>query len=320
MNLLEKCSHYLTQLFPFWIILFAAIAFISPGTFNSYGSSIPWLLGVIMLGMGLTMTPNDFKLVLTRPKDVFYGISLRYLIMPLTAFCIAKILDLPPALASGLILVGACPSGTSSNVMTFIAKGDTALSVTVSSLNTVLSPILTPYIFVLLAGTFIPINATDLFIDILKIVLLPISIGLLCRVLIPKVIDKLSKIIPVVSVFAIVTIVGIVVSLSAEKLMTVAFVAFLAVVLHNAFGLSLGYGSSRLLGLGHKKSKAISFEIGMENSGLAVALALAHLDPVAALPGAIFSFWATLSGSLLASFWRNRDKEASTVLITQSQK
>lgn len=313
MKLLEKLAHYLTQLFPVWIVLFAVIAFLSPGTFNSYGSAIPWLLGVIMLGMGLTMTPNDFKLVFTRPKDVFYGISLRFLIMPLTAFFIAKFLDLPPALASGLILVGACPSGTSSNVMTFIAKGDTALSVTVSSLNTLLSPILTPYIFVLLAGTFIPINAVDLFVDILKIVFLPVTLGLLFRMLIPTIIDKLNKVIPVVSVFAIVTIVGIVVALSAQKLMTVAFVAFLAVVLHNALGLSLGYGSSRLLGLDHKKSKAISFEIGMENSGLAVALALAHLDPVAALPGAIFSFWATLSGSLLASFWRNRSKDTSAV-------
>lgn len=317
MKFLDKLSHYLTQLFPLWIILFAAVAFFYPAVFNSYGKSIPWLLGVIMLGMGLTMTPKDFQLVFTRPKDVFYGISLRFIIMPGVAFCIAKLLDLPPALASGLILVGACPSGTSSNVMSFIAKGDTALSVTVSSINTMLSPILTPYIFVLLAGTFIPINATDLLIDILKIVLFPVTLGILFRMMMPNIVDKLGAIVPTISVFSVVTILGIVVALSASKLMTVAGVAFLAVILHNCLGLGLGYGSSRALGLDHRKSKAISFEIGMENSGLAVALALAHLDPIAALPGAIFSFWATLSGSLLASFWGNRDsKEAASTIET----
>ena len=314
MKALEKIAHYLTQLFPVWIILFALLGFFAPSMFTSYGKSIPWLLGVIMLGMGLTMTPKDFQLVFTRPKDVFYGVILRFLIMPFVAFGLAKLLNLSPELASGLILVGACPSGTSSNVMAFIAKGDTALAVTVSSINTLLSPILTPYIFVLLAGTFIPINATDLLVDILKIVLLPVTLGVLVRFFFPTILDRLGKIIPVVSVFSIVLIVGIVVSLSAGKLAAVAGVAFLAVALHNGLGLGLGYGASRALGLNHHKSKAISFEIGMENSGLAVALALAHLNPVAALPGVIFSFWATLSGSLLASYWGNKaNKEVDKV-------
>lgn len=313
MNLIEKVSHYLTQLFPVWIVVFALIGFFMPETFNGLGKAITPLLGVIMLGMGLTMTPKDFQLVFTRPKDVFYGVALRFIIMPGIAFGITKLLNLPPALAAGLILVGACPSGTSSNVMTFIAKGDTALSVTVSSINTMLSPFLTPYIFVLLAGTFIPINAEALLLDILQIVLLPVSAGILLRYFIPKVIDRIMKVVPVVSVFSVVTIVGTVVALSADKLATVAGVAFLAVILHNCLGLSLGYGSSRALGLDHRKSKAISFEIGMENSGLAVALAMAHLEPLAAIPGAIFSFWATLSGAMLASFWGRQENKKEEV-------
>ena len=312
MKSFDKLAHYLTQLFPVWIVLFAVIAFFYPTVFNSYGSSIPWLLGVIMLSMGLTMTPKDFQLVFTRPKDVFYSVALRFAIMPTVAFLIVKILDLPPALAAGVILVGCCPSGTSSNVMTFIARGDTALSITATSINTLVSPILTPYIFVLLAGTFIPIDAMALFADILKIVIFPVIAGLLLRMAIPNIIDRLGKAVSVISVFSVVTILGIVVALSAEKLMTVASIAFVAVILHNCLGLGLGYGSSRALGLDHRKAKTLSFEVGMENSGLAVALALAHLDPIAALPGAIFSFWGTLSGSLLASFWGNRDKDDPT--------
>ena len=159
MNAIEKFAKFITKLFPVWVILFAVIAFYSPDPFKPLVSYIPYLLGLIMLGMGLTMSLDDFKLVFTRPKDVFYGVVLRYAIMPGVAYLIAKLLGLPPSLAAGLILVGACPSGTASNVMTFIAKGDTALSVTISSINTILAPILTPFIFLYLAGTLIPINA-----------------------------------------------------------------------------------------------------------------------------------------------------------------
>jgi BASS family bile acid:Na+ symporter len=268
---------------------------------------VPWLLGLIMLGMGLTMSVNDFKLVLTRPKDVVLGIVLRYLIMPLIGFGVAKVLELPPALAAGLVLVGACPSGTASNVMAFLAKGDTALSVTVSSFNTILAPVLTPFIFLYLAGTMIPIQAGALLVDILKIVLFPIALGIVLRSLFGSRIDKLSNVIPAVSVISIILIIAAVVALNAGRLASVAGIAILAVILHNSLGLFLGYGVSRGAGLGEKKSRAISFEIGMENSGLAVALAMAHLDPMAAIPGAIFSVWHNFSGSLLAGFWGNRE-------------
>lgn len=317
MNKLEFLAKKITHLFPLWVILFSAIAFLSPAPFKPFGKYIPYLLGVIMLGMGLTMSLDDFKLVFTRPKDVLYGVGLRFIIMPGVAFIIAKVLDLPPALATGLILVGACPSGTASNVMSFIAKADTALSVTVSSINTILAPLLTPYIFVLLAGTFIPINAEALLIDILKIVLFPVALGILIRSFATSFVNRWIQVIPLISVVSIITILAIVVALSAGKLATVAGIAFVAVALHNALGLSLGYGSSRFLGMGHKKAKAISFEIGMENSGLAVALAIAHLDPLAAVPGAIFSIWANFTGSLLAGYWGTRaDKKEAAKIAT----
>jgi len=309
METMEKIAKFITKLFPVWVIVFAGIAFLSPDPFKPFGKYIPYLLGLIMLGMGLTMSLDDFKLVLTRPKDVFYGVLLRCFIMPGVAFAVAKLLDLPPSLAAGLILVGACPSGTASNVMTFIAKGDTALSVTVSSINTVLAPILTPYIFLFLAGTLIPIDAGALLYDILKIVLFPVTIGIVVRMFASDVVERITKVIPLVSVLSIIAIISIVVALSAAKLATVAGIAFAAVALHNALGLSLGYGASRAVGINHKKSKAICFEIGMENSGLAVALAIAHLDPIAAIPGAIFSVWHNFTGSILAGFWAARDAD-----------
>lgn len=315
MEKLERVAKLITKLFPLWVIIFSVYAFFNPDPFKPHAKYISYLLGVIMLGMGLTMTLDDFKLVLTRPKDVFAGVFFRYLIMPFVGFAVAKMLGLPPALAAGLILVGCCPSGTASNVMTFLARGDTALSVTVSSINTVLAPVLTPYMFLLLAGTLIPIKAEALLIDILKIVIVPIAIGIGLRTFLSSFVDSIMKIVPVVSVICIVFVIAIVIALNAAKLATVAVIAFAAVALHNAIGLGLGYGASRAVGMSEDKSKAICFEIGMENSGLAVALALVHLDPIAAIPGAIFSVWHNLSGSLLAGYWSSKKDKAEDHIV-----
>jgi bile acid:Na+ symporter, BASS family len=306
----ERIVRFITKLFPVWVILFALAAFLAPNSFKPIGGYVPWLLGLIMLGMGLTMSLNDFKLVLSRPKDVIAGVALRYLIMPLVAFLVSKALGLSPSLAAGLILVGCSPSGTASNVMTFIAKGDTALSLTVSSVNTVLAPLLTPFIFLYLAGTLIPVDASALLTDILKIVLAPIAIGVIINMAAGNAIKKVTTIVPLVSVVAIILIISAVIALSAAKLATVAAIAFAAVIAHNACGLALGYYGARGVGMNHTKSKAIAFEIGMENSGLAVALAIAHLNPMAAIPGAIFSVWHNFTGSLLAGYWGGRDAAA----------
>ncbi|HWR06067.1 bile acid:sodium symporter family protein [Sporomusa sp.] len=307
MGKLTRAAQIVTKYVSIWVIAGAVVAFYYPVAFKPLAQEIPYLLAMIMLGMGLTMTPGEFKLVLQRPKDIFYGITLRYLIMPVVAWGVAKLLALPPELAAGLILVGCCPSGTASNVMTFIARGDTALSVSVSSLNTLLSPILTPAIFLMLVGAIIPVNTSALFIDIFKIIVLPIIIGVSLRLTAEKYVTYLQPIIPAVSVILIVITIGVVVALNAAKISTVAFIALLAVIMHNLLGLGLGYGASRTLGMSEPKSRAIAFEIGIENSGLAVALALAHLDPIAAIPGAIFSVWHNLSGSILAAYWIKKD-------------
>lgn len=285
------------------VLLVSIISYISPGLLKPLAPNIPYLLGLIMLGMGLTMTTADFRLVFTRPGDVFFGVLLRYAIMPVVAWGVAAALQLPPALAAGVILVGCCPSGTASNVMTFLAKGDVALSVSVSSLNTLLAPLLTPTLFLLFGGAILPVPAGALFADIVKIVLVPLLAGMLIRILFARQVDRLQPVVPALSALAIVVTVGAVIAVNAARLEGVAWAALLAVMLHNGLGLLLGYLSARSLRMGETKARAITYEIGMENSGLAAALALAHLDPVAAVPGAIFSVWHNLSGSVLAGYW-----------------
>lgn len=310
MKYLEKVAQFICRNMTLWVVVFSTIAFFHPEPFKPIGRYISPMLGVIMLGMGLTMSIDDFRLVLTRPKDVFYGVFFRYLIMPLVGFGVAKALGLPPALAAGMVLLGAAPSGTGSNVMTYIAKGDTALSVTVSSVNTLLAPVLTPYIFLALAGTMIPIDVVALLLDIVKIVLIPVAAGVALHAAAPRLVDKLTKVVPSVSVMFIIAIMASVVALNASKMAMMAVVLGVAVAIHNVAGLVLGYYSGKLVGMTDKQSKAITFEIGMENSGLAVALALAHLDPMAALPGAVMTVWEYVSGSLLASYWgRKADQE-----------
>ncbi len=303
MNFLEKSAQFICEKFTVWIIVFSVIAYVQPDPFKPIVPNISYLLGLIMLGMGLTMSLEDFKLVLRRPKDVLYGVGFRYFIMPFVGFAVAKLLNLPPALAAGVVLLGTCPSGTASNVMSFISKGDTALSVTVSSVNTVLAPVLTPYMFLLLAGTFIPINVMALFFEIVKIVLLPVATGVVLRMLASSAVERISKVVPAVSVVLIITILTSVVAVNAGRLATVGSILLAAVFLHNGIGLLLGYGAARSVNMGERKARAITFEIGMENSGLAVALAMAHLDPMAALPAALCSIWQNISGSLLAGYW-----------------
>ncbi len=231
------------------------------------------------------------------------------MIMPVIAFLLTKILNLPPVLAAGLILVGCCPSGVASNVMTFLAKGDTALSITVSSLNTVIAPFITPFMFAFLVGSIVPVDAGAILFDILKIVLVPVFLGAVIRAAASDFVDRIMPIIPIVSVVAIFITTSSGFALSAGSLANVAWIAVVAVFLHNILGLTTGYWAARGVGMNHFKAKALSFEIGMENGGLAMALALAHLAPLAFIPAAIFNLVHNLTGPVLASYWREQEEK-----------
>ena len=309
MKVLEKASTFAGNTFAYWVILFAALALFFPGGFTWIGSYISLLLGIIMFGMGMTLSASDFKEVFSHPKKVLIGVLAQFIIMPLTAFALAKLLGLPPEIAVGVILVGSCPGGTSSNVMTFLARGNTALSVTITSCTTLLAPLLTPAITLMLASQWLPVSAGAMFKSVLTIVLLPIVLGLIAKSLFSKQVEKGAKALPLVSVIGIVAIVAAVVSGSKEKILESGLLILAVVILHNAFGYLLGFFAAKLFKMDYADQKAVSIEVGMQNSGLATALAMAHFSPLAAVPGAIFSVWHNVSGSFLANYWGEKSPE-----------
>lgn len=306
MKRVERVSGLVGRWFAVIVLVAGAIALATPETFAPGTGAIQWLLALIMLGMGMTLQLGDFALVVRRPWALLLGVAAQYVVMPLVGFGLAVALDLSPALAAGMVLVGAAPGGTASNVMVYLARGDTALSVAMTTVSTLLAPLLTPVIVLLLADEFLPVDAAALFTSIIKIVLAPVLVGLLLRTFAARLIERVLPALPLVSVAGITAVVMIVVGASAETLLSVGAVVVLAVVLHNGLGLGLGYAIAKICRLDVPGRRAVSIEVGMQNSGLAAALAAAHFNPVAALPAAIFSVWHNVSGPMLASYWSRR--------------
>ena len=306
---LVKVSQFFGKTFALWVLVAAALAFFLPGQFLWIGPYISILLGIIMFGMGMTLTLNDFGEVFRQPKSVLIGVLSQFIVMPLLAYALAKGLNLPPEIAIGVILVGACPGGTSSNVMTFLAKGNTALSVAVTSVSTLLAPILTPAIIYVLASEWLEVSASDMFMSVVKIVLVPIILGLIVQFFLKEQAKKSADIMPLVSVIAIVMIVMAVVAGSKEKIIESGLLIFAVVILHNGLGYLFGFLIAKMFKLNYADQKAISIEVGMQNSGLGAALAAAHFSPLAAVPSAIFSFWHNISGPLLATYWARKAKK-----------
>lgn len=292
--------------FPLIVLAAAAIALVTPGTFAAWAPAVPWLLAVIMLGMGMTLTLDDFKNIARRPLALLLGVAAQFTIMPLTGYLLAVLLGLPPELAIGMILVGAAPGGTASNVMVYLAKGDTALSVAMTTTSTLLAPLLTPLLVLWLGGSFLPVSGGSLFISIVQVVLVPVVVGALLRFFLPRIVDAILPALPLVSVLGITAVVVTVVGGSADTLLSVGLLLIVAVILHNCAGLTFGYIIAKLCRQPVAGRRAISIEVGMQNSGLAATLATAHFSPAAALPAAMFSVWHNVSGSLLAGYWSRR--------------
>jgi len=296
-----------TRYFAIWVLLASMVALMRPGTFSFALPYISPLLGAIMFGMGMTLSLEDFRIVLEKPGDVLIGVLAQYTIMPLAAFAIALALDLSPELAVGLVLVGACPGGTASNVIAYLARGDVALSVTMTSVSTAVSPLMTPLMTLWLAGRWMQVPAEDLLLSILQIVLVPVILGVAIQRLFSQQVAASIHLLPLVSVAAIVLIVGAIIGQNSSLLLSMAPIVLAAVVLHNSLGLILGYSAATLMGMDSKRRRTVAIEVGMQNSGLAVALAATYFSPIAALPGALFSVWHNISGPILASRWSERD-------------
>ncbi len=300
------------------VLVAGAVALASPATFTGWSPAVPWLLSVIMLGMGMTMRPGDFALIARRPWALLLGVAAQYTIMPLLGWGIAQLLGFSALLTAGMILVGAAPGGTASNVMVYLARGDTALSVAMTSVSTLLAPVLTPLLVLALVGRSLPVSGAALFTSIVQIVLVPVLLGLGLRLLLPRLVERCLDVLPLVSVAGITAVVLVVVAGSAGTVLDVGALVVLAVVLHNLGGLLLGHGVGRACGLSAASRRAVSIEVGMQNSGLAAALATVHFAPAAALPAAIFSVWHNVSGSLLASWWSRRPVPADAAPAAES--
>ncbi|WP_347016777.1 bile acid:sodium symporter family protein [Acinetobacter seifertii] len=311
MSALLRFTQFVQKTFALWVIVFAALALWQPEFFVWLKAYIPWILGIIMLGMGMTMTVDDFKGVLQSPKAVLIGVVAQFVVMPGLAYVLCKLFNLPPEIAVGVILVGCCPGGTASNVITYMAKGNVALSVACTSVSTLLAPVLTPAIFYLLASQWLKIDAASMFISILQVVLLPIVIGLILRTWLKRQVESYIQVMPLVSVIAIVAIVAAIIGGSKAAILQSGLLILAVVILHNGFGYLLGFTAARFFKLPYADSKAIAVEVGMQNSGLGVALAAVHFaaSPITALPSAIFSLWHNISGPALATYWASKHKQ-----------
>ena len=288
------------------VLVAAVVALIVPEAFSGIKPTvINPLLGVIMFGMGMALRLEDFKIVLSRPKDVIIGCVAQFTVMPLLALLLSRLFALDEALAVGVVLVGCCPGGTASNVITYLAKGDLALSVGMTATSTVLAPVMTPLLVWLLAGKSVDVDVAGMLLSILWVVILPIVAGLIAKGLWPKLTERMTAYLPAVSSLAIAMIVLIVISANAQKLLMGGMVIIVVVVLHNLCGLGLGWLVGRLLHLPDAKRRAISIEVGMQNSGLASSLATLHFAayPMATIPGAVFSVWHNISGAIVARLY-----------------
>lgn len=313
MQTLAKLSAFFGKTFAFWVIAAAIIAFYLPETFKLLAPYISILLGMVMFGMGLTLRAKDFSEVIKRPIDVLIGIVGQFVIMPLLAYILCLVLNLSPEIAVGVILVGCCPGGTASNVMTFLSRGDVPLSVTISACTTVLAPVVTPALIYCFAQQWVAVDPVAMFMSIVYIMVLPIVAGVLVNTFFGNLVRAAVPVLPLISVFAIVAIVCAVVAVSRDQIARTGLIIFAVVVLHNTLGLALGYLLAKVFKMDLKKKKALSIEVGMQNSGLGVALAMAHFNPLAAVPAAIFSVWHNISGPILATIFANMDDEQEEV-------
>lgn len=298
----------LTRLFPLWALLLAAVAYWRPEPFAGLAGAIVPLLGVVMFGMGITLTPASFAAVARRPGLVALGVAMQYTLMPLLAWLIGTLLGLPQALLVGLVLVGSCPGGTASNVICYLARGDVALSITLTAVSTLLALLATPLLTWAYVGATVPVPISDMLLSMLTIVIVPVLAGLLVNRLWGHRLGALKHGFPLLSVLAIALIIAIVVALKHEQLAQLGPALALAVAAHNLSGLGAGYLLARLLGHERRVARTLAIEVGMQNSGLAVALANQFFSATAALPGALFSIWHNVSGALLAGRW-SRDPD-----------
>jgi BASS family bile acid:Na+ symporter len=299
-----------TFLFPLGAILITLLSYFYPSLLAPHANLIVPLLGIVMSGMGMTLRFENFIEILKRPRVITIGILLQFLFMPMLAYMVSIIIGLEEPLLVGLVLVGSCPGGTASNVICYLSRGDLALSIILTSISTVLAVVLTPLMAWLYVGQRVPVPVFDMMLDIFKIIFIPVATGVMVNHYFGDRLHTMKKIFPFLSVLSIIIIIGIIMAIAQPQLHLVALTVLAAVVLHNLTGLAVGYYITKFLGYDDKIARTIAIEVGMQNSGLGVALAKEYFTILSALPGAVFSVWHNISGSLFAGYWTRKLEDA----------
>lgn len=325
---LQRLAPAVTAGFPIWIVLGCLWAWLQPTAWTWFR---PWIepgLGVIMLGMGLTLSLADFARVGRQPRLVVLGVAAQFLIMPLAGAGLAWAFRLEPGLAVGLILVACCPGGTASNVICYLAGASVPLSVLLTMVSTFAAIFLTPVLTNWLAGAWLPVDGWALFQSMVLVVLLPVLAGVAVNSAMDRTRNParirawVNAVGPVISALVVVLIVGCIVALKKNEIAASAGVLFFSVFLLHAFGFGLGYGAARLAGCGESLCRTISVEVGMQNSGLGASLATKHFShlALAPVPAAISAVYHCLIGSVLAAWWKRRDARKASDILTRSEK
>ena len=311
MNKLANLSQKITQNIGLIIIVFSIIAYFLPQYFSWMTSYTTIFLVIAMFGMGTNIDTRDFKELIKNPKEVLIGSLAQFTIMPLLAWFLAIVFHVNKDIALGIILVGSCPGGTASNVITHIARGDVSMSVSMTILSTLLAPIITPALIYLLAGRWVDISIIAMFKSVIKVILLPVLLGISIKKMNPTVISKSKDVFPLISSLAIILIISGIIGANADKIAQSGLIVLVIVAIHNALGLLGGLLVAKLAKMDYDKATALAIEVGMQNSGLAIELASVNfaLNPLATLPGAIFSIWHNIAGSIFASIRRNKPKK-----------
>lgn len=311
MEKISRISDKITQNIGLIIVIFSVIAYFVPDYFSWMTNYTTIFLALAMFGMGTSIDSDSFKEILKNPKDVFIGSLAQFTIMPLIAWFLAIAFNVNKDIALGIILVGCCPGGTASNVITHIAGGNVSMSVSMTILSTLLAPIVTPFLVYLLAGRWVEVSIFAMFKSVVTVILIPVLMGIFAKKLSPEKMEKSKSIFPLISSLAIILIISGIIGANSEKIAKSGLIVLLIVMIHNALGLLLGLGVARLFKMDYDKQTALSIEVGMQNSGLAIQLATANfaLNPLATLPGAIFSIWHNISGSIFASIRRKDVKD-----------
>lgn len=307
--MLDKIVHFCTRYMSIGVVLIGILGITEPALMKPLAPRIPTFLGIIMFGMGMSLTLDDFRNVFRQPKSVAIGTLLQFTIMPFVAFVLITLFHLRPEIAIGVVLVGCCPGGTASNVISYIAHADVALSVSMTMVNTLLAPIVTPFLVWLIAGTWVNISFFSMMMSIVQMVLLPLILGVALNYFFPKQVANVIKVMPMLSALVVILTVGCVVSLSGRAIVDNGLIILTVVILHNLAGMALGSFFAKRFGLNKAQTRAMTIEVGMQNSGLASTLALMYFTAAGGIAGAIFSVWHNVSGSLFASYCVGKDEE-----------